>query len=201
MSVITLYIFHIACLNNQTAWWWLMWKASTYSWCLLWHIPWLCSAVIIYVLTVSLLTQSLPHLGKYFFNKNVGALTGKKSGTSILCSELPLNPRNRVALHLTVQCQTLMQRTGHILRTRGNPRDWRETTYVTVHTDWSPMIMLVCWPARKSAQPSLVHHLLVIIIFLLCTAVWGNVCQGITGVCILTFRHQNYFFNFSTLCI
>jgi hypothetical protein len=83
-------------------------------------------------------------LGKYFFKYNVGALTGKNSGTSILCPELPVNPRNGVALHLTVQCQTLMQRTGHILRARGNPRDCRGKSNVTVHTDGSLMIMLVC---------------------------------------------------------
>jgi hypothetical protein len=83
-------------------------------------------------------------LGKYFFKQNVAALTGKNSGTSILCPELPLNPRNRVALHLTVQCQTLMQRTGHIFRAGGNPRDCRGKTYVTVHTDGSLMIVLVC---------------------------------------------------------
>jgi len=83
-------------------------------------------------------------LGKYFFKKNGGALTGKNSGTSILCPELPLNPRNGVALYLTVQCQTLMQRTGHILRSGSNPRDYRGTTYVTVNIDGSLMIKLVC---------------------------------------------------------
>jgi len=82
-------------------------------------------------------------LGKYFFKKNVGELTGKNPGTSILCPELPLNPRNGVALYLTVQCQTLMQRTSHILRARGNPRDCRGTTHVTVHTDGSLMVRLV----------------------------------------------------------
>jgi hypothetical protein len=88
-----------------------------------------------YLLCHSSLIHSPPHSGKYFFNKNVGALTGKNSGTSILCPELPVNSRNRVALHLTVQCQTLMQITGHILRAGGNPRDCRGT-YVHYSSYW-----------------------------------------------------------------
>jgi hypothetical protein len=74
---------------------------------------------------------------KYFFKKYVGGLTGKNSGTSILCPELPVNSRNGVALHLTIQCQTLMERASHILRAGGNPRDCTGKTYVTVHTDGS----------------------------------------------------------------
>ena len=102
-----------------------------------------CHCLCIYRVTPHSLIHS--HTWKnIFFKQNVGALTGKNSGTSILCPELPLNPRNRVALHLTVQCQTLMQRTGHILRARGNPRDCIGKMYVTVHTDRSPMIVLVC---------------------------------------------------------
>ena len=144
-----------------------------------------CHYLYTYFVTPQSLTHSLIHShtwGKYFFKKNVGSLTGKNSGTSILCPELPLNPRNGVALYLTVQCQTLMQRTGHILRARGNPRDYKGTTYVTIHTDGSPMIKLACWPASKIMQPSLVHCPLVIMIF----APWGNVRQGITGVRIST---------------
>ena len=139
-----------------------------------------------YLPCYSSLTHSLPHLGIHFFKQNVGSLTGKYSAISILCLELPVNARNRVALYLTIQRQTLMQRTSHILRPGGNPRGCRGTTYVTVHSDGSPMLTLVCWPASRSMQPSLVHRPLVIMVILLCTNMWSDVCQGITGECILT---------------
>jgi hypothetical protein len=51
----------------------------------------------------------------------VQLLTRKNSDIPIFCMELPVNSRYRVALYLTVQGQTLMQRTSHIFRAWGDP--------------------------------------------------------------------------------
>jgi hypothetical protein len=105
--------------------------------------------VFVYVLALSLhphsfnsnfLTRKYISLNRMQEHK----LTGKNSGISTLCLELPVNPRNRVALYLTIQCQTLMQRTSHILRARGNPWDCTGITHITDHTDMSSLLMLVC---------------------------------------------------------